>query len=445
MTTVLIVDDEAPQRSIVSDILKSAGYEVLAAASAAEALQLLRQRPVQVALTDLKMPGKSGLTLIEEIRKLDDPPEAVLVTAYGSIETAVKAMKLGAYDYLTKPLERDELLLVVERAAEKQALRAERRALRSEAGQRLLLGLVAESEPMKKIMALLPQVARSDSTVLIRGESGTGKERIARLIHHYSSRGARPLQAINCAAFPETLLESELFGHEKGAFTGAAARKPGIIETAAGSTLFLDEVADMPLGTQVKLLRVLQEKEIRPVGSVRTVPVDFRLIAATNRQLEDLIGRSLFREDLYYRLNVIPIEIPPLRQRPQDIPALVGNLLSSRVRPRRIEPAALELLVKYAWPGNVRELEAVIERVTVLTENDPIRAADLPVELTLPRGGAASQFVIPDQGIDFEQWEKELLVAALKKSGGVMADAAKLLGMTYRTFQYRANKFGIKG
>ena len=297
---------------------------------------------------------------------------------------------------------------------------------------------------MRRIMALLPQVARSDSTVLIRGESGTGKERIARLIHYYSDRGARPLQAINCAAFPETLLESELFGYEKGAFTGAGARKAGIIETAAHSTLFLDEVADMPLGTQVKLLRVLQEKEIRPVGSVKTVPVDFRLIAATNRNLEEAVKRSLFREDLYYRLNVIPIVIPPLRERPQDIPALVGNLLAARVRPRTIDPAALGILAAYAWPGNVRELEAVIERVTVLTGNDPIGTADLPAELKQPLCRSSTQFDIPDQGIDFEQWEKGLLLAAMKKANGLMTEAARLLGMTYRTFQYRAKKFGIK-
>ena len=444
MATVLIVDDEAPQRSIVSDILKSAGHQVMAAASAAEALQMLRQYPVQVVLTDLKMPGKSGLTLIEEIRRLDDPPETVLVTAYGSIETAVKAMKLGAYDYLTKPLERNELLLVVERAAEKRALRAERGALRAEAGQRLLQGLVAESGPMKRIMALLPQVARSDSTVLVRGESGTGKERIARLIHHYSNRGARQLQAINCEAFPETLLESELFGHEKGAFTGAGSRKAGIIETAAQSTLLLDEVADMPLGTQVKLLRVRQEKEIRPVGSVKTLPVDFRLIAATNQPLEDRVKQGSFREDLYYRLNVIPIVIPPLRERPQDIPVLARNLLAARVRPRTIDSAALELLVSYPWPGNVRELEAVIERVAVLTDHEPIGPADLPEELTRMRCAGTSQFELPDTGIDFEQWEKDLLIAAMKKSNNVMANAAKLLGMSYRTFQYRANKFGIK-
>ena len=304
---------------------------------------------------------------------------------------------------------------------------------------------------MKAILETIGLVSQSDSTVLIQGESGTGKERVAKLIHSGSARRGRPMMSINCSAFPETLLEAELYGYEKGAFTGAVARKIGLLETAEGSTLFLDEVGDMPLSLQAKLLRAIQEREIRRVGGVNSIRVDLRILAATNRNLQDAIRQGTFREDLFYRLNVIPIFIPPLRERKEDIPPLVSQLLAHPSRRKSISPEAMETLIKYDWPGNVRELEAVLERISVLTRNTEIRVEDLPAELRQAKSklGATesgrSEFDLPSEGIVFEDVERDLMVQALDRSQGIMADAAKLLGMTYRTFQYRAVKFGLKG
>jgi len=446
MSKVLVVDDEAGQRNIVASILKSVGNVVFEAASVDEALQHIIENRPEVVLTDLKMPGKSGLVLVEEISKYQLSPEIVVITAFGTVETAVKAMRLGAYDYLNKPLEREELLLVVERAAEKYGLRVDGIQLRLELTRQLTTGLVAESAAMRSVLDIVTKVAASDSTVLIRGESGTGKERIARLIHYQSKRGHKPMQSINCAAFPETLLESELFGYEKGSFTGAAARRIGLIESASSSTLFLDEVADMSLSTQAKLLRVLQEKEIRRVGGTKNIPVDIRIISATNKNLEEAIKLGSFRDDLFYRLNIIPVTIPPLRDRREDITALVNFFINRSGRPKTIEPKAMELLTDYKWLGNVRELEAVMERISVLSSNDVITVDDLPSELKRPleTGYSLPMWELPKDGIVFEEMERGILLQALQKSNGIMADAAKLLGMTYRTFQYRAEKFGIK-
>jgi DNA-binding NtrC family response regulator len=448
MAKILIVDDEAAQRRIMADILKAAGHRVAVAESADQAEETAADFGPEVVLTDLKMPGRGGLSLVETLGKLPLPPEVVVITAFGTVDTAVKAMRLGAYDYLTKPLEKEELLLVAERAAEKFSLRMESKRLRQELQGRLGEGLVAESGAMKAILEMVAMVAQSDATVLIRGESGTGKERIARLVHLQGARGSKPMLSINCAAFPETLLESELFGYEKGAFTGAAARKIGLIEAAHGGTLFLDEVGDMSISTQAKLLRVLQEREIRRVGGTATIPVDIRVIAATHKDLAEGIRNGSFREDLFYRLNVIPIVIPPLRDRKDDIPALIRHFLSRSPRPKQIEPEALHLLSRYDWPGNVRELQAVIERVSVLTKGQEITPADLPFELRdegRRTAMAQGEFEIPPEGIVFETWERNLLAQALARTQGNMAEAAKLLGMTYRTFQYRAMKFGLKG
>jgi DNA-binding NtrC family response regulator len=446
MSKVLVVDDEAGQRNIVASILKSVGHHVAEAASVDEALQQIIENRPEVVLTDLKMPGKSGLVLVEEISKYQLPPEIVVITAFGTVETAVKAMRCGAYDYLNKPLEREELLLVVERAAEKYGLRVDGIQLRLELTRQLTTGLVAESAAMRSVLDIVSKVAVSDSTVLVRGESGTGKERIARLIHYQSKRGHKSMQSINCAAFPETLLESELFGYEKGSFTGAASRRIGLIESASGSTLFLDEVADMSLSTQAKLLRVLQEKEIRRVGGTKNIPVDIRIISATNKNLEEAIKQGSFRDDLFYRLNIIPVTIPPLRERREDITALVNFFINRSGRPKTIEPKAMDLLTGYKWLGNVRELEAVMERISVLSSNDVITVDDLPIELKRPLEAPFSMpsWELPREGIVFEEMERGILLQALQKSNGIMADAAKLLGMTYRTFQYRAEKFGIK-
>lgn len=446
MAKVLIVDDEASQRGILSKILQAEGHKVFDAADVTQALREIEEKEPDVVLTDLKMKGRGGLVLVDEVSRRPFPPEMVVITAFGSIETAVKAMRLGAYDYLTKPLERVELVLVVERAAEKRDLRLKGQRLKQELFRQVSSGLVVKSLAMRHVLDIVSKVAASDSTVLIRGESGTGKERIARLIHHQSARGDRPMQSINCAAFPETLLESELFGYEKGAFTGAQGRKIGIIEAASSGSLFLDEVADMSLSTQAKLLRVLQEKEIRRIGSTATVAVDVRIIAATNKNLEEEIGKRTFREDLFYRLNIIPIFIPPLRERREDIPALVEHFISQSNRMKSVDPEAMRLICKYDWPGNVRELEAVMERIAVLSADDTVTVNDLPLELRDKSNGSVDvQWELPEAGINFEEWERNLLAQALEKSHGKMSDAARLLGMTYRTFQYRAMKFGLKG
>ena len=446
MVKILIVDDDAGQRTIVSKILQEEGYELLEADGVARALQLMEEHEPAVILTDLKMPQKGGLVLVEEVAKRPAPPEIIVITAYGSIDTAVKAMRLGAYDYLTKPLEREELVLVVQRAAEERALRAGGQQLCHERAAKASSGLVAESLAMRQVLDIVKRVAATASTVLIRGESGTGKERIAQLIHYSSPRGARQMQSINCAAFPETLLESELFGYEKGAFTGANGRKVGIIEAASGSTLFLDEVADMSLNTQAKVLRFLQDRQIRRLGATDTITADVRVVAATNKNLEEEIRNKTFREDLYYRLNIIPITIPPLRERRGDIPTLIQHFLSGSGRARVVDEAALDALCRYDWPGNVRELEAVMERVTVLCPGDGIRLSDLPSELREnERPLPGTPFRLPPQGVDFGQWEREMLAQALHEASGVMSEAAKRLGMTYRTFQYRATKFGLKG
>jgi DNA-binding NtrC family response regulator len=445
MSKILIVDDEAAQRLIIKNILIDKGYQIRESDGVESAVAAVTDWKPGVVLTDLKMKDASGLDLIKNISALQDSPEIIVMTAYGSVDTAVGAMKLGAYDYLSKPLERDELLLVIERAMEKYTLRMDGLRVREQATKSLFDGMIAESESMKKIIEALKKIAPTDATVLIRGESGTGKEKIAKLIHYLSNRGTRPMQSINCSAFPENLLESELFGYEKGAFTGANNSRPGIIEAAHGSSFFMDEAGDMSLSTQAKLLRVLQEKEIRRLGSNITVPVDIRIIAATNKNLEESIKKGLFREDLFYRLNIIPLYIPPLRERKEDIPSLVKYFISRRGNTKEIDSRALDLLFRYDWPGNIRELEAVMERTIILSSGDKITTDDLPAEICRNQPIKDFWFEIPAGGIVFEDFEKRLLEQALSRSNGSMADASKILGMTYRTFQYRANKFGLTG
>ncbi len=453
-TKVLIVDDDAAQRRIVASILSTEGHETHEAESVPAALEKLQQVSVEVVLTDLRMPGPGGLRLLQEAVRLMPAPEVVVITAFGSVDTAVEAMRRGAYDYLTKPLDKDELILVVQRAAEKFRLRGDSNRWRQaqESGDG---GLIAESPALRGILETLDRISQSDATVLIQGETGTGKERIAKLIHAHSKRGSKPMLSVNCAAFPENLLESELFGHEKGAFTGAASRKPGLFEVVEGSTLFLDEIGDMPPGLQAKMLRAVQEKEIRRVGGLVSIPVDVRIVAATHRNLPEAIARGAFREDLYYRLNVIPVVIPPLRERREDIPPLVRHFLEKPSRRKSIAPEALEALCRYPWPGNVRELEALLERVCILASGDTIGLGDLPAELrtsgvarvpttpAIPFVPGGPMFEIPEDGLVFEGFERYLIQQALERSQGVMADAAKLLGMSYRTFQYRATKFGL--
>ncbi|MEO7426875.1 MAG: sigma-54 dependent transcriptional regulator [Fibrobacteria bacterium] len=446
MGRILVVDDEPAQREIMREILTGENHEVVEAGSVDEAESAVRTLLPDVVLTDLKMPNRSGLVLVERLAKAENPPALVVITAFGTIENAVKAVRLGAYDYLSKPIDGDELLLVVNRALEKVGLRNEARRLREELRMRTDSEIIAESEIMRKLLETAEKVAHSEATVLVRGESGTGKEKIARLIHAKSLRNAMPFQSINCAAFPETLLESELFGHEKGAFTGAYVRKIGLIEAAMGGTLFLDEIGDMAINTQTKILRVLQEKEVRRVGGNGNVKVDVRIVAATNRNLEEAIRLGRFREDLFYRLNVIPLAIPPLRDRVEDIPALVLHFLKKSGRNKTMDKDALDSLKKYYWPGNVRELEAVLERVTILSPDTAIHKDDLPLEMQTAakeslRNGFA--FELPAEGLVFEELEYEVLKQAMIKAGGNMTEAARLLGMNYRAFRYRSFKFGI--
>jgi len=453
MARILIVDDEDAQRKILARVLSSEGHEVAEAGNVDQALAALASHTPEVVLTDLRMPGMGGIDLLEKIILRPDAPEVILATAHASVDTAVRAMRLGAYDYLVKPLEREELLLLVDRAREKYQLRKEAGHLRAELDRRVSEGLIAASRAMQSVLDLIDRVAGADATVLIRGESGTGKERMARRLHMKSPRHRNPFLAVNCAAFPESLLESELFGYEKGAFTGAQARKIGLIESVQGGTFFLDEIGDMPMATQVKLLRVIQEREIRRVGGQGQVKVDFRLIAATHRDLEAEVKAGRFREDLFYRLNVIPCVIPPLRDRREDIEPLIRFFLGKGSKAKGIDGDALDLLIHYPWPGNVRELEAVIERVVLLSPGSIITRHDLPPEIIHPRHGEVTPdrssittagFILPPQGIIFEEWERQMLQQALNRQGGNMADAARLLGMTYRTFQYRAEKFGLR-
>ena len=442
---VLVVDDEQRQRDILQVILEAEGYETTAAGNGRHALQAAQGQGFDVVLTDLKMPDLNGIELLGEILKLQPAPLVILMTAHGTIDSAVEAMRKGAFDYLTKPLEKDELLMVLRRAMERAHLVRENRMLREQLRERFRLdSIVGAHGSMQDVFRVVHKVAASASTVIIYGESGTGKELVARALHHESDRRARPFYAVNVAALPESILEAELFGHEKGAFTGAETRKVGLFEQASGSTLFLDEVGDLKRDLQVKLLRALQEREILRVGGTDRVRIDARIVAATNQDLERAVRDGRFREDLYYRLNVIPITLPALRERRTDIPLLVDHFIAKYAGSRRrgVVEEALKRLVAYDWPGNVRELESVIERALLLGESELIGPGDLPATVragaSAPRG--TPDLEIPDSGIDLEALERSLIIKALEKAGGNVSRAARLLGLSRRTLQYRIEK-----
>jgi DNA-binding NtrC family response regulator len=443
---VLVVDDEPPQLEILRLILASEGYDAATAGSGRAALATLRRQPFDVVLTDLKMPDLSGIALLEQILREQPGACVVLMTAHGSIDSAVEAMRKGAFDYLTKPLDRDVLLLAVSRAAERARLLSENRRLKEELRDRFRVeNIVGEHGSMQDVLRVVRKVAPSISTVLIYGESGTGKELVARALHAASERRDRPFFAVNVAALPETILEAELFGYEKGAFTGADARKVGLFEQASGSTLFLDEIGELKRDLQVKLLRALQEREILRVGGTERVAIDVRVVAATNRDLEREMREGRFREDLFYRLNVIPVTLPPLRERRSDIPLLVEHFVARHAgpgRPRGFRPEALDALVAWSWPGNVRELESVVERTLLLAEEDPVRLEDLPAAVRAGggRGGDGLPIDVPDGGLDLEALERLLILRALEKASGNVTHAARLLGLTRRTLQYRLEK-----
>jgi DNA-binding NtrC family response regulator len=448
---ILVVDDEDSQRKIIIDVLSHADYTVAQASGVGEALRQLETNSFDLVITDLKMEDGTGMEVLAEAKQFTPDAEVVVMTAYGSIEGAVEAMRKGAHDYLTKPFDREVLLVSVRKALEHKRLKEENIELRDLVASRFSLGgIVGVSEKMQHVFRLVERSIPAPSTVLIQGESGTGKELIARSIHFTGPRKKNPFVAVNCAAVPENLIESELFGHEKGAFTGAVSSKKGKFEIADKGTIFLDEIGDMSFDLQAKLLRVLQEMKIERVGGNELIPVSVRVLAATNKNLEEEVSKGNFRDDLFFRLNVIVIDIPPLRERKEDIPPLIDHFkkkLSQKFQRDypRLDPAVVDQFVTYHWPGNVRELENTLERLLVLAENDVIELSHLPGNIVSPQVAVEDLegLSLPDEGISFEEVEKKLICDALARTNGHILKASKLLGMTYKTLQYRIKKHDI--
>ncbi len=442
---ILIVDDEVGARSSLAEILRGEGYTVEAVGDGFKALGRLAEFGPDTVLTDLNMPGIDGVELLRKVKEQDTELPVVLMTAFGGVETAVAAMRDGAEDYLTKPLNIDELSIVLERCIERAKLRREAKDLRSQLRDRYSFdNIVGTSPEMQRVFKSISQVAPSRATVLLTGESGTGKELVAAAIHHHSPRAAGPFVRLHCAALAESLLESELFGHERGAYTGADRKREGRFEHANGGTLFLDEIGEISLATQVKLLRVLQEREFERVGGSQTIQVDVRVIAATNRDLKEMVAAGKFREDLYYRLNVINLTLPSLRQRPSDVPALAMHFLRHYAKEndkpvKTIGDEALTLIASYTWPGNVRELENVIERAVVLAEGDSILVQHLPPEL----GAAARRPGVPAiPGATMDELERYAILKTMEAVGGSTSKAAEILGISVRKVQYKLQEYG---
>ncbi|MGB3398717.1 MAG: sigma-54 dependent transcriptional regulator [Candidatus Deferrimicrobiaceae bacterium] len=468
--TILIVDDERNQREILGSILKSEGYRFLLAGSGPEALGILEREQVDLVLTDLVMPGMSGEELIDAILVRTPGTPIILNSAYGTIQTAVEAIKRGAFYYFEKPVDRARLLIIIERAIENFRLRESHRVL----SERLFPGavpIIGEHNSIREIRRILPRIARSDAIVLLTGESGTGKDVVARNIHSLSGRSSAPFLAVNCASLPDGLFESELFGHERGAFTGALRREIGLFEVANGGTLLLDEIAEVRSGTQAKLLRALQDGEIRRVGGKENITVNVRIIAATNRDLEEEVRHGRFRADLFYRLNILKLFLPPLRERISDIPALAKHFLAMHGEKgvpsvREITKEAMRLMMQYSWPGNIRELSSAIERAVVLAEKGEIGPGELPfgqkergegqsrirsghlygpfgIRPGVEEGTISWSADLPPDGVHFEKLEERLLRQSVERSGGVHTRGAELLKMSYKTYIYRLKKFGI--
>jgi len=450
---ILVVDDEQSMQEFLEILLQREGHDVVRCGSASEALIALENNDFDLLISDIRMPGISGLELLERARELAPETLVVLITAHGSTESAVEAMKHGAYDYLTKPCSVDEIRLVVEKALEKQNLSCENQRLRRQLQEHTSLpALKGKSACMEEVFQLVHQVAPSRTNILVTGESGTGKELIARSIHALSERREEAFVTVNCGAIPENLLESELFGHVKGSFTGAVSNKLGLFEVAHGGTLFLDEVGEMPLSLQVKVLRAIQDRTFKRVGGTSDIRVDVRIVSATNRVLEEEIHAGRFREDLFYRLNVIEVKLPPLRERADDIAQLIQHFLRKNAAELgrnvpKIAPPALEALERYPYPGNVRELENLIERAVTLAQGDSITLSYLP-EAVLARQEAAPPARVPEEGVDLDallaRYEGGLLRDALEKAGGVKKRAAGLLGISFRSFRYRLEKLGLE-
>jgi two-component system NtrC family response regulator len=448
---ILIVDDEKVQREMLAGFLNKQGYRTVAAEDGAGALERYSSGAFDLVLTDFRMPGMDGFALLREMKRRNPEAVVVIMTAYGTVNTAVAAMKEGAYDYLTKPIDLDELLLRIQRVEREALLKRENRELKDELRRKFQVDfIVTASGKMEEALNLVGRVAPSQATVLILGESGTGKELFARAIHYASPRAGKPLVKVNCAALPETLLESELFGHEKGAFTGAVARRVGRFEQADGGSIFLDEIGDLSPALQAKLLRVLQEKEIERVGSNQTLKIDVRMIAATNRNLEEAIRKGSFREDLNYRLNVVTLTLPPLRERKEDLPILIDHFLKKYSRENKKEVASTtkevrDLLMQHEYPGNVRELENIIERAVVLCRGNALTLQDLPLNLReskaeMPRGELREGTNLPET---LENLERQLVLRALERSGGIQTRAAEELGINERVLRYKMKKYRI--
>ncbi len=452
---ILVVDDEHLIRWSLEQNLRKQGYEVLTAGSGEDALKLVREEQPELVLLDIHMPGISGLEALEKIKEYDDDIIVIMVTAHGGLETAVNAMRMGAYDYINKPFNLDEMAIVIRKALENFDLRREVAGLRSEHKKVGPPTIVGKGKHMQHVLEMMGRVAKSEaSTVLIQGESGTGKELVAKWIHYESSRADKPFVAINCAAVPSTLLESELFGHEKGAFTDAKTTKKGLFELADGGTVFLDEIGDMELGMQAKLLRFLEDRTFRRVGGSKVVSVDVRIVSATNKDLLKAVEEKQFRNDLYYRLQVIPIFLPPLRERKEDIALIAKHFIETYNREfnkhvKGISSAAEKLLIDYYWPGNIRELKNVVERAIILGGDDILLPDVLPLEITArgpaaatPASAATSVFKLPPEGVDIEEVEKELIRQALEVSEWNQSKAAKKLSLGIDAFRYRMKKFG---
>lgn len=445
---ILVVDDEASLREVLTIMLQREGYDVETAADGSAAQALLQESDFDLIISDIKMPKVSGVELLRFVRAHAPETMMLMITAFSTSEEAVEAMKLGAFDYITKPFRNDEIRLIVRNALERRALRQENQTLRQELVQRYsFANMVGKSAPMQEVYALIGKVAPSRANVLVTGESGTGKELVAKAIHFNSPRRDYAFVPVNCGAIPETLLESELFGHEKGAFTGAAGQKAGLFEVADNGTIFLDEIGELPASMQVKLLRVLQEREFRRVGGTKDLSIDVRLIAATNKDLAIETKEGRFREDLYYRLNVIHIPLPPLRERPEDIPLLISHFYQSHAgHDLKVSEAALRLLLDYPWPGNIRELHNVLERCLVLGSAECIGVDCLPPQVRGATAGTPAHD-LPEGGLDLDAYlgaiERELLLKALERSNGVRTRAAELLKMSFRSIRYRLAKFGM--